>query len=53
MKMYIEKVNHDENYPYIIHDGWDGKLCMSAEGLKELKKLIEKELKKLDKPKAK
>lgn len=44
--MYIEKVTYDKRYPYIIHDGWDGKLYMSTEDLKELKKLIEKELKK-------
>ena len=51
--MYIEKITYDKRYPYIIHDGWDGKLYMNAEGLKELKKLIEKELKKLDKPEVK
>lgn len=51
--MYIEKIDYDERYPYIIHDGWGGEVCASVEGLKELKKLIAKELKKLDKPKAK
>ena len=40
--MYIETITHDKNYPYAIHDGWGGKCYTDKDGLKDLKKQIEK-----------
>ena len=45
--MYIEKNNHDRNYPYTIRGGWGDKVYATEEDLKNLKKEIEKML---DKP---
>ena len=42
IKMRIEKNEYDKLYPYTIHGGWDDKVYCDEEGLKELKKEIEK-----------
>ena len=47
--MYIEKNNHDRNYPYTIHGSWDEKIYATVEDLKNLKEEIEKVLDKLPK----
>jgi len=44
--MYIETVEHDKNYPYIIHDSWGGECYTDKDGLKDLKKQIDKILNK-------
>lgn len=40
--MRIEKNEYDKLYPYTIHGSWDDKVYCNEEGLKELKKEIEK-----------
>lgn len=40
--MYIETVKHDKNYPYKIHDGWGGECYTDKDGLKDLKRQIER-----------
>ena len=47
--MTIKERPFDKYYPYEIHDGWDGVLYVTEEGLKELQKEIEKVLDKADK----
>ena len=42
----LEKVNYDKNYPYVIKDSWGGRANLTYKDLIELKKEIEKELKK-------
>ena len=49
MYRYLEKNTYDKSYPYTISDSWGGKCCMTEEGLKALKKEIEKALDKKDK----
>lgn len=42
IKMRIEKNEYDKLYPYTICGGWGDKVYCDEEGLKELKKEIEK-----------
>ena len=42
LKMTIEYNENDKGYPYTIHGGWGDKVCCSLDGLKELKKEINK-----------
>lgn len=44
--MTIEKNTYDKNYPYTIRGPWGGTIYTDEDGLKELKKEIEKFLKK-------
>ena len=44
--MKVKEITYDKAFPYIIEDGWGGHLCCTKDDLKELKKEIEKLLKK-------
>lgn len=43
--MRLKKITYDKSFPYIIEDGWGGKVCCDEDDLRELKKEIEKILK--------
>lgn len=38
----ITKVDYDKNFPYIIEDGWGGKVCCTKDDLIDLQKAISK-----------
>ena len=42
----VKQITYDKAFPYIVEDGWGGKVCCTKDDLKELKKEIEKLLKK-------
>lgn len=44
IKMKLEKITYDKGYPYILYDGWGGKVCLTEEDLQDLLKIIKKTL---------
>lgn len=47
--MTVKIIDYDKIYPILITDDWEGKICVTLEGAKEIVKDLKKVIKTLEK----